>query len=389
MPSRVGPRTRRAIIHAGTEKTGTTAIQHALADNRQALAERGVIYPRSFGAVNHTRLVAAAEDDGVVDNIKSHLQATRRETEAELRASLRQDAAEELGADPDWHTLVISSELIHSRLHTPSEIERLCSFFQEHVDEISVIVVLRRQDQLALSRFSSAIRSGHTGYDDVFEDLSGHIYVRLPEGREVNDLAHFYDYRNLLDRFSALVPPERVRVHIYDGGGKRMDPISMIAGEIGVERTLLGPEDSIMNPAMSLEAQIVIAMLNRSVPSLLPDGRRNVGYVRIKREIEATLQGGSRQIGRTEAEAFYQRFAASNEAVRTRHFPEAPSLFSGDFGMYPEEAVRDVTRDDLQDIVERYLQTYREAEVGAEPPKEWLVDRIRKRSRAWFGRDLG
>lgn len=35
----------RVIIHAGTHKTGTTSIQKILFDNRDWLAERGIIYP--------------------------------------------------------------------------------------------------------------------------------------------------------------------------------------------------------------------------------------------------------------------------------------------------------------------------------------------------------
>ena len=36
---------RRAILQIGTEKTGTTTLQHFLAANRGPLARRGFLYP--------------------------------------------------------------------------------------------------------------------------------------------------------------------------------------------------------------------------------------------------------------------------------------------------------------------------------------------------------
>ena len=64
---------RRAIIHVGHEKTGTKSIQNFLIANNQSLKREGIIFPKSLGSGNHTRLVAAMLDLGVVDNIKAHI----------------------------------------------------------------------------------------------------------------------------------------------------------------------------------------------------------------------------------------------------------------------------------------------------------------------------
>ena len=51
----------RLILHAGTHKTGTTSIQKVLADNRDWLRERGLIYPDGgsvFGG--RSRTIASA-----------------------------------------------------------------------------------------------------------------------------------------------------------------------------------------------------------------------------------------------------------------------------------------------------------------------------------------
>ena len=47
MNLRGGSKARSCFIHAGTHKTGTTAIQRFLAGNRETLARAGFYYPRS------------------------------------------------------------------------------------------------------------------------------------------------------------------------------------------------------------------------------------------------------------------------------------------------------------------------------------------------------
>ena len=39
----------RIVLHIGTEKTGTSSVQHFLSKNRVALAAEGVVYPRFTG----------------------------------------------------------------------------------------------------------------------------------------------------------------------------------------------------------------------------------------------------------------------------------------------------------------------------------------------------
>ena len=51
---------RRAILQIGTEKTGSTTLQHFLAANRASLQANGFVYPEFCGAINHTGLAAYA-----------------------------------------------------------------------------------------------------------------------------------------------------------------------------------------------------------------------------------------------------------------------------------------------------------------------------------------
>ncbi|MDN2584208.1 hypothetical protein [Aquibium sp. ELW1220] len=50
---------RRTILHIGTEKTGTTAIQNRMRAAAAQLARQRVIFSEVLGLGNHTHLVAA------------------------------------------------------------------------------------------------------------------------------------------------------------------------------------------------------------------------------------------------------------------------------------------------------------------------------------------
>ncbi len=354
-----------AIIHVGTEKTGTTSLQNVLGNNREWLREQGILYPKSGGKLNHTRLVAAAEDHGVIDNIKAHLMASRRESEDELRRSFRNDLAREVGAGAPWHTLVLSSELIHSRLHSSTEIDRLMSFLPDSIDQVTILAVLRRQDQLAISRFSTAIRAGHTGFDDVFADIAEHAYRRLPPGRDVSDFTQYYNYLNLIDRFARHVPEANIHLRLYGIDGKRTDPIEILSDVLKLDLGDLSQDSPTLNKAMSAEAQFTIARINQCVPSHLPSGKRDSSVVALKRRIEAELDGPPRQTTRAEAEAFLARFESSNEALRVRFFPERKTLFDDDFSMYPEIADYSGFPDQMEPIIEDYLTSFVEASSNA------------------------
>ena len=146
---------RSAILLIGTEKTGTTTLQHFLAANRPVLAERGFLYPSFCGAINHTGLAAYALAPEKIDPLRSSygndIPTLRARLEAAARAELTGPA-----------TVIFASEHCHSRLTTPAEIETLRRFLNGFFDEVRIAVYLRRQDQVALSLYSTRLKSGGT-----------------------------------------------------------------------------------------------------------------------------------------------------------------------------------------------------------------------------------
>lgn len=342
---------RTAIIHVGLEKTGSTAIQAWLDQKREDLLASGILVPRSLGAPNHTRLVAACLDDGVVDNLKAHFLSRQGQSEVEWRDGVRAGFEAEVAAVKGWSKLVISSELISSRLHTPSEIARLVDWIGRHVDRLHFVIYLRRQDELAVSRFSSALRAGHAGFDDIWSDLSRNSFLVLPPGRVVTDELEFFDHQRTLARFQARSGAE-LTVRAYDPPGPPPDIVADFRALLGLSPGSTTEPTPRSNPALSAAAQYVISQLNRDNRVQLPSGARNEPYRALLRRIEADLKGPPRRVPQAEAAAFIARFEASNAAVERHWFPNG--MFRTGFSQWPETVDHSAMIAEMTPVLARY-----------------------------------
>ncbi len=145
----------RLILHAGTHKTGTTSIQHVLADNRDWLRERGCTFAQlaDCGAShNHFAHKLALADEGGVEALRAEL----------------------LGlGDPD-RTLVVSAEEFSARIlgtrhwdgfdrddyrdRKRAYLARLKAVSRDF-DEVTVLLCFRRHDEFAASLYATNILS--------------------------------------------------------------------------------------------------------------------------------------------------------------------------------------------------------------------------------------
>lgn len=139
----------RIILHIGLETAGATALQLALAAQRDALAETGVLFPRAPGAGNHTRLFMAITDPDHVDPLRFNRGHITAQKQAALRSELCADLAAEIARHRP-HTLILSAAQLAASLHRPSELERLHELLAPLSDAIRVVAhVGDPADQLA------------------------------------------------------------------------------------------------------------------------------------------------------------------------------------------------------------------------------------------------
>jgi hypothetical protein len=179
------------IIHAGVHRTGTTAIQNALADNREALASNGISYPVDFAPVgrptegflrskNHLNLAwSLRRKDVQPDEIKEWLQSV---TQGCWKVIL---SAEDFCVLEDLYFIEPLQELY----------------------DIEVVFYLRRQDEWINSWYNQHIR---WPFD---ETLSATTPLQF-----LNHLDRFpwIRYHDMLERWGALLGREKVRVRVFE-----------------------------------------------------------------------------------------------------------------------------------------------------------------------------
>lgn len=320
----------RLILHIGTEKTGSTAIQQHLLANRAVMAEGGAHLCESAGQGNHRALVAAFMPDDFHDDFLRARKLVDRDVRDVWRERLLEAfAAEAEAARARADVFVVSSEHFHSRLLEPASVARLAAFLHPLFTEVSVLCYLRRQDEMALSFYSEKLRAGF-----VPPEILPLRNVRRRQG----SLPPYFDFEALLDRWSDAFGPSSVAPRLYQAD-------SLVAGDVVLDffRVAgLGTPDARMpeaaNPALCLAAQAALRRYNemcggQDVAARDHHRRNRQALVRYLH----TQPGGDRgQLPlREEARAFYTAFAAANSRVAARWF-ERDRLFHENFSVYPE-----------------------------------------------------
>lgn len=329
----------KVILHIGTEKTGSTSIQRTLAEDREELAERGILYPRLFGSDNHMEIAVAAMDLSRDDELKIVELGRQNCDHLEYRRRLRDKLRSEL-AGGSFHTLVISNEHCHSRLLSDEAVMRLRDLIAGigSVDRFSVIVYLRRQDRLAVSLESTRVRLGG----------SGPLFPGGDNGR----MPDYFCFDRLLDRYARVFGAENLIVRLYERD--RLHKSSVVA-DLYRETGLGEPAADVgeLNTSLPLAQYLFLKRFNRTFPTIR-DGKINPERGPIQRAIRDVCPGPPFRPARGAAQAFHAHFLDSNAHVQRTYLPhlDRPTLFDGSFDEYPEtEEVQDLTPEQLFDFV--------------------------------------
>lgn len=316
------------ILHIGTEKTGSTAIQHFLHNNWAQFKAQGTHVCRSVGRPNNRSLPAAFMLEDRSDDFLRRMKHKNLKDRRLWRKRLLKDFLKEVSqAKVKSDTFLISSEHFQSRLPSPVEVGELYAFLKPLFTSIRVICYLRRQDHLALSRYSEAMRAGHI-YKSPLPAVGKKRGGRLPP---------YFDFEGLLNRWSDAFGEDNIEPQIYskkdllDG-----DVIHDFLHVVGLQ--LPDSIDSKVgnaNMALSAEAQAVLLGLNTTFKELgcRESERRLRG--KLVRYLQLHAPGKSRQPTAADAKDFYSIFESSNNAIAKRWF-NREFLFEADFTEYPD-----------------------------------------------------
>jgi hypothetical protein len=330
----------RAIIHIGGEKTGTSSIQAFCTKNRGAMAEQGILYPASLGASNHLRLTAYALDDDADDDTRRSLNLADRDQIGEFRKQVLADLSREIAATPDISTLLLSDEHLQSRLLKVSEVRRLARLVGRHANRITILLYIRRQDRVAVSYYSTRLKSDSFADDVVF-----------PAVPKRGPLPKYYDYDALLARYEKVFGAQNITVRIFD-------PARFVDGDLlrdfqdacGISGSPAFVPVARENESLSEIGIRFYKRFNSVVPRFV-QGRVNPYRHGVEVAIMKRYAGAGPRVSGADARRFHARFAASNRAVQVRYFPgEDAPLFDEDFTHYDRERAPAPGEDELLDL---------------------------------------
>ncbi|BBD09285.1 hypothetical protein [Desulfovibrio ferrophilus] len=191
---------KTVYLHIGYFKTGTTALQHFLWHNRDALAEQGVLYPET----------GCLEQNGHVHLVSSIFQKHGHKIPVWLNETFKPEAIwSALRAEidsSDCQDIVLSNEHFCSFCHNYS-VEPLLAELGSLLEgyNVKIISYLRRIDDYILSWYNQIIKMGNC-------TISLNRYIDLLLGRRDHHLYH----GRILNLFAGQYEQENIIVRLYD-----------------------------------------------------------------------------------------------------------------------------------------------------------------------------
>jgi hypothetical protein len=310
------------FLHIGLQKTGTTSLQQFLFDNQSLLQRQGYYYPTALGRVNHIYLAVCNQGLNKIDDIRRSLGIKSPTDVVRAKEETLQKIQKELEdlQSPPKH-IIMSNEHVHGRIVTKAEVLSLREFVSSFCETCKVVIYLRRQDQLAVSLYSTRFRAGATELAPVFP---------------VNQL-DFYDYDRRLSQFSNVFERENIIVRLFDKSElKDEDLFTDFCDVVGITNNSAFRRPGVLNQPLKPEAIRLFAELNKHIPRFL-NGRPNRDFSLILNAFDSLFCGHGPITDRATAMQFYERFKEGNERVRSTYFSARQQpLFDETFDDYPE-----------------------------------------------------
>jgi hypothetical protein len=268
---------RRLTLHIGIQRTGTTAIQRALAANRPALADQGVSYP--FEKTNH-QTIAWRLKRGTLSGVK---------------------LANKIAAFTDLPHVVLSAE----DFCTHAELDWLEPLKARY--EIRAVVYLRRQDHWVMSWYNQHVK---------WPFSRRHSVMTPQEFLGCMEEFHWLDYERLVERWETALGAGGVVARVVEAG-QVTDTIGDFLGQIGVDRASLRIESRQQNDSLPPE---MLEFARRAGMYDLP-GSTRAAVIRLLQQVAKTAGCSAKTLYTAdERRAVLDRFEASNNAVAQRWF---------------------------------------------------------------------
>jgi hypothetical protein len=278
------------IVHIGTEKTGSKAIQGFLAHEPHRIAGRTFCFPKSGRVGGWHRPIHHGLFNG-----QTHL------LEAAIQEGMESSA--DLG--------ILSYEGLYSL--TEPQIELL----HKSLGTARILLFIRRQDQLTNSRYNQLFKSHLRSYQDIVEFESSMLDYRAD-----------FDHMKTLQKWGAVFGMGNLLPIIYD---KSKNAIEQFLDSVGLSADFDNYQFRNPNPAIDPEGLSILRAVKQqnTDPSALPN-LIDAAHSILARHFVDTYAMGEEQylFSLSEREAIYCHYVDSNEQLRQLFFSDRDCLFS-------------------------------------------------------------
>lgn len=312
----------RCILHIGTEKTGTTALQTALSSQRSYLSSNGVWYAKTPGDFNCRSLAAAFTRLGSRDDYILKFGLTEPEKFAEWRRKLLDEIRQEITTARDrCNSYILSSEHFSSKVMRDADVTDLAEYLRSEFEDIRVVCYLRRQDLMATSRINEGLRAG----------FPQRWFPNVANGGALPPL---YDYQALIKRWSVAFGESAIKLRIFERSELAGGSVIADFAETQLGLPLNQTESNNSNVALSHTAQVALMMFNQAMglePRLHVEKHRR----ELAKYLESAAPGTDGKPTRASARSFYNHFKEGNRRLAQLYFQRG-QLFDESFDEYPE-----------------------------------------------------
>ena len=290
------------VLHIGTHKTGTTAIQRFAASKRSKLRHRSLWYPSYdeiglFTHYGHHHVAHAIADEP--GNRMSFDEARRFADYVQERK--RPGETVLISAEPFYrHILPAEGGYWNER---KAYIERLRSFFPS--SDVRILAIVRRQDTFARSLYQERVKV--TKYRQKFREF-------------IDTQRTSFEYYNHLSLFRSAFG--RVEVLTYEDLASR-GLINAFFAHLGIDVSDIPARPS-ANPSLPIDLVEFKRILNST--TLKPERLKEIGTILLDKANKATKiePGKVDWLSVDEIAAFYDSFAEENEKLRAEYLPGRP-----------------------------------------------------------------
>ena len=249
----------KVVFHIGLPKTGSSAIQHVLAANVEALSGLGIHVPHPE-TLTRSGNPTAGNAERLWNLIRES--ASESETTDAVRAWLAESAA------PEGMTL-LSSEFLS--MLSDEETKILAAVTHEFADA-TIVLVLRDIYDHAFSVWTHKSKEGRE--TESFTEFCGSNYIHPPPGKAGAPIEP-------LEKFSRHFDDVRIGHYSSESGALAMMFFELVGIEIPTEE--IAGRDIRVNPSMSLEEIELVRVLNEVDPSRWAARRLGDGFLRQSR----------------------------------------------------------------------------------------------------------